>query len=220
MKDKSISFLLGIGFLLLVNCNINYGEDGYRLWLRYDMIEDEDILDKYASSINQVILNGNSTTISAIKEELEIGLRGLLGKEIIFAEQTDKEGLLVLGTPENSSEIASLNIEDKLEQLGNEGFLIFTTQLSNKKAIIIAANSDIGLLYASYHFLQMLQTHQSIEKISIVSTPKIQHRLLNHWDNLDRKVERLCPCKCFHRNKWYSYNQCKCKCAGTNYRIP
>jgi alpha-glucuronidase len=35
-----------------------------------------------------------------------------------------------------------------------------------------------------------LQTHQPIQKLSITSIPKINLRVLNHWDNLDRHVER------------------------------
>jgi alpha-glucuronidase len=31
---------------------------------------------------------------------------------------------------------------------------------------------------------------QSVADLSIVSSPRIKHRLLNHWDNLDRTVER------------------------------
>ncbi|NSW95329.1 MAG: alpha-glucuronidase, partial [Bacteroidales bacterium] len=41
-----------------------------------------------------------------------------------------------------------------------------------------------------FHFLRLLQTHQRIENLSVVSCPKIRIRLLNHWDNLNRSVER------------------------------
>jgi alpha-glucuronidase len=36
----------------------------------------------------------------------------------------------------------------------------------------------------------MLKTQKNIEEVSVVSKPRIQHRVLNHWDNLDRTVER------------------------------
>jgi alpha-glucuronidase len=36
----------------------------------------------------------------------------------------------------------------------------------------------------------LLQTRQPIESLNIVSAPKLKLRLLNHWDNLDRTVER------------------------------
>ncbi len=46
------------------------------------------------------------------------------------------------------------------------------------------------MLYGTFHFLRLLQTQQPITNLSIASAPKINIRLLNHWDNLDRTVER------------------------------
>lgn len=46
------------------------------------------------------------------------------------------------------------------------------------------------MLYGVFHFLRLLQTRQNIDGLDIAESPKIQLRLLNHWDNLDRTVER------------------------------
>ena len=35
-----------------------------------------------------------------------------------------------------------------------------------------------------------MQTGKSIENLSIVSSPAVKWRILNHWDNLDGSVER------------------------------
>src|SRR5207253_4161009 len=59
-----------------------------------------------------------------------------------------------------------------------------------KNIIAIAANTDVGVLYGVFHFLRMLQTQQNIQQLAIVAAPKIKYRLLNHWDNLNRTVER------------------------------
>ena len=39
-------------------------------------------------------------------------------------------------------------------------------------------------------FLRLLQTHQNIQQLSITGIPKFQNRILDHWDNLNRTVER------------------------------
>ncbi|MCF8358324.1 MAG: alpha-glucuronidase, partial [Prolixibacteraceae bacterium] len=56
--------------------------------------------------------------------------------------------------------------------------------------LIIASKTGIGALYGTFHFLRLLQTNQPIDGMRVEEKPKTTHRLLNHWDNLDRTVER------------------------------
>jgi len=60
----------------------------------------------------------------------------------------------------------------------------------HKKIILITANTDAGILYGVFHFLRLLQTHQPVSELAITSVPRIKLRMLNHWDNLNRTVER------------------------------
>jgi len=166
-------------------------ENGYRLWLRYDKIADTLLLEKYCNLINQVVLEGSSPTINAVRREMAMGLSGLLGRQIDFADKPLPGNILIAATPKSSAMVASFKIDKKqMESLGNEGFYIFNTKTSKFKAIVITANTDIGILYGTFHFLQLLQTGKDISNINIISTPKIRYRLLNHWDNLNRTVER------------------------------
>src|SRR5690606_32774802 len=57
-------------------------------------------------------------------------------------------------------------------------------------ATVIAANTDIGALYGAFHYLRLLQTRQSIDDLDLRESPRLQYRVLDHWDNLDRHVER------------------------------
>jgi alpha-glucuronidase len=74
--------------------------------------------------------------------------------------------------------------------LEKKGTLFNQKKNNNRSFIIIAANTDIGVLYGVFHFLRLLQTNQSIDNLNIVSVPKLKLRMLNHWDNLNRTVER------------------------------
>ena len=164
-------------------------EDGYRMWLRYEKIADNNLLENYSKNLASVFVNESSPTMTAVKMEISKGLNGLLGTQIPFKSSV-QNGMLVVGTPTNSSLIAGLNIGEQLNALGDEGFLIDRTSIEGKAATIIAANTDLGLLYGTFHFLRMLQTHQAIEDISFSSTPKSKLRLANHWDDVDRTVGR------------------------------
>jgi alpha-glucuronidase len=161
-------------------------EDGYRLWLRYDKIANSQILQQYVSTISSIRCVGNSPTLQAATAELLNGLEGLLGKRI--ATVTSNESVLVAksGSLPALFKVTSAD----LEKLGEEGFLIRTNNNGETNKIIIAANTDIGLLYGVFHFLRTLQTNQNIQNLAIVSIPKIKCRILNHWDNLNRTVER------------------------------
>ncbi|HRI79797.1 MAG TPA: alpha-glucuronidase, partial [Cyclobacteriaceae bacterium] len=51
-------------------------------------------------------------------------------------------------------------------------------------------NTDTGVLYGVFHLLRRIQTLQSIDKLFIEDKPRLNIRILNHWDNLDGTVER------------------------------
>ncbi|MFT2011380.1 alpha-glucuronidase family glycosyl hydrolase [Pontibacter sp. 13R65] len=165
-------------------------EDGYRLWLRYDQVQEKTRLQQYRQLVSEVVVEGNSPTLAIVRKEIAMGLKGLLSQEVAVGQQASKAGTLLLGTPASSPLVASLQLSDQLKAIGTEGYLILTTQLQGRPATVIAANSDMGVLYGTFCFLRLLQSAEDITKLAINSTPKIQHRVLNHWDNLDRTVER------------------------------
>jgi alpha-glucuronidase len=68
--------------------------------------------------------------------------------------------------------------------------VIRSESIGGQRATIVAANADVGVLHGVFRFLRLLQTHESLEDLSLVETPRVQLRVLNHWDNLDRTVER------------------------------
>jgi len=167
-------------YTLFVSLLVN-AEDGYRLWLRYDKIDDSVLLLQYQKNIAAVYFAEDaSPTLKAAKKELFAGLTGLLGIPVKETKTADQHTIYI----SKSSPANALTI------LGPEGFSIQTQQMKGVPVIAVTANTDIGILYGIFHFLRLLQTHQEIQELSIISVPKIQHRILNHWDNLNRTVER------------------------------
>jgi alpha-glucuronidase len=177
-------------FLLLVLPFKASGEDGYELWLRYKSIDATDKLEEYKKNIQAVYFPGDSPTLQAAREELVKGLEGLLKFSVKFTDSVKENGTLIVGTPKPSKLVASLKLNNKLKKLGREGYIIQNYVIKGKKCIVISANTDVGILYGVFNFLKILQTNKSIDNLKICESPKIEYRLLNHWDNLDRTVER------------------------------
>ncbi|TMI68915.1 MAG: alpha-glucuronidase [Bacteroidetes bacterium] len=173
--------VLSLAILLITVC-YSFAEDGYRLWLRYDKVDNATLLQQYRSYINSIVINGSSPTFTAAKNELLAGLQGLLDQKISEAKQI-KQGSIVLQVKRTETGI-------NYDELGKEGFSIVTVKGNVKNVTLISANTDIGILYGVFHFLRLIQTQQPVNALKIVSIPKIQLRILNHWDNLNRTVER------------------------------
>jgi alpha-glucuronidase len=156
-----------------------HAEDGYDLWLRYRPLPTAQ-----RPVVRTIAPSADTPTLKVARAELERGLGGLVGG----APAPDSPTIL-LGTPAGSPAVAALNLP--LKGAGDEGYLIRTLQGSNGgKTTVIAANRDIGVLYGVFHYLRLVQTGQGVDTLDILSAPKVNHRLLNHWDNLDGHVER------------------------------
>ncbi|HCS64187.1 MAG TPA: alpha-glucuronidase [Cellvibrio sp.] len=182
-------FILWVFFLAGV-AQVSNAEDGYDMWLRYQPVADKTLRKTYQQQFNQILVEGDTPGLSVAAAELQRGLSGLLDKPIAITNKKLFKQALVVGTPANSPLIASLQLGDRLAALGDEGYLIEQTRINKRPVTVVAANSDVGVLYGSFHLLRLIQTQQSLDKISIASTPKLQHRVINHWDNLNRVVER------------------------------
>ncbi len=167
-----------------------HAEDGYELWLRYPRVADRALLDHYRASVAGLVIEGRSPTLDVARDELVRGLEELLGSKPPQLAVVDREGVLVAGTRAGSPLVASLDLTADLRQAGDEGYLVRSLRIAGRRATVIAANSDVGVLYGVFGFLQLLQTHRRVGELSLVSTPRIRYRMLDHWDNLNRTVER------------------------------
>ncbi|MBS7458562.1 alpha-glucuronidase family glycosyl hydrolase [Coralloluteibacterium stylophorae] len=181
--------VLGIACWLLLAAVVPraQAEDGYDLWLRYRPL-DAAQAQTGRSHVAQLVAPAATPTQRAARDELRRGLRGLLGADPGTADAVDRAGALVVGTPASSAAIARLGLD--LDGLGDEGFVIRSVEVDGRAATVIAANSDIGTLYGAFRFLRMLQTRQPLAALDLRDAPALDLRLLDHWDNLDRHVER------------------------------
>lgn len=185
------SWLSHLWLLLLVMfSNSLKAENGYDLWLRYPLITETSVRNTFIKQFASIKFNGHSPTLGAAREELLSGLEGLTGRRFtINNNPTRLAPGLVIGNASVQPEIKQFVSPELLLQCGTEGYLITTTKTGPPR-IIITANSDIGVLYGVFHFLRLIQTKESLSNIEIISAPRLKLRLLNHWDNLNRTVER------------------------------
>ncbi|WP_156353256.1 MULTISPECIES: alpha-glucuronidase family glycosyl hydrolase [unclassified Sphingomonas] len=159
-------------------------EDGYDLWLRYRALPAPQAA-AVAARATTIVREEQDATIALAATELERGLSGLTGRRIADGVVTD--GAILIGTGA-SARIAALRLP--LSQLGPEGYVLRSVTVEGRPVTVIAANRPVGVLYGAFRLLRIAQTGQALDRLSIVDRPRLSLRVLNHWDNPDRYVER------------------------------
>lgn len=187
--NKSTRFYIVL-FLMLLLCQHNVlAENGYNLWLRYIKVADPVLINNYKEKNQQVVFPATSDRLKAAKSELALGLSGLLDIEL---KETDKaeSRTLIVGTPTSSGIIAGLPFVSEINNLDGEGYIIRSCSVNGNNVTVVAAREDIGIVYGVFHYLRLMQTNLSLNKLDIKEEPKLQYRVLDHWDNLNGTIER------------------------------
>src|ERR1044072_1784433 len=96
-RIQRLSVMLGATVVLLLAALAVNAEDGYRLWLRYDLLPAPQ-LDQYRLHLTSLVVPGQSATSEIIRNELSQGLEGLLGKSLPLTDKVDRNGALVVIT--------------------------------------------------------------------------------------------------------------------------
>lgn len=172
-----------IFLLLLINsfaqAQSTLPDDGYRLWLKYDRLNDGTKRNTYATWSKFVVSNSDHPILKAAAAELQTGLSGLLGQSIPVLTKLDRQsGGIVL-------EVAA-RLNSTTENQNNEGYTISKRQGN----IIISGKTEQGVLYGAFAWLRHLQTGQSLDALPLADSPKVKFRMLNHWDNHNGTIER------------------------------
>jgi alpha-glucuronidase len=166
------------------------GDDGYRLWLKYDQINDKAYLNECSKAFKSVMVTGDSPVLRAAHDELLAGLGGMTGRKIDDMKNLTHGGIVVAGTFESSPLIATLLPDVQPGTTGDEGYLIRSVSEKGKRIIVVASDGEKGVLYGVFHLLRIVSMGSPIKDLAVLEKPAVTLRLLNHWDNLDRTVER------------------------------
>ncbi|REG99628.1 alpha-glucuronidase family glycosyl hydrolase [Flavobacterium aquicola] len=189
MKHNKMSILRLMILLLGISWS-GFSQKDYKLWLQYNTLTNLDLKAKYLSHIKGITLLGNSETISIAGNELQSALEDMLEKKITVNTKLEVFQSIVIGSKTHLNAEIQKTVESDLNLINDEGFIIKSIVINNKSHIVITGKKEVGVLYGVYSFLRLIQTNKSIEKLNIADSPKTNIRILNHWDNLDRTVER------------------------------
>jgi len=159
-------------------------EDGYELWMRYRLLPKSKRV-----AISQIVCpNPTDRHLKEAHSELKTGLEAMLGYSAKVGEKLTKQDGLVIGTALSNKLIAGLNVD--LQPFNDEAFVYLPTTINGKRVHVITGQDQIGVMYGAFWFLRQLQIGKPLPNKRYYSAPRYKLRMLNHWDNLNRSVER------------------------------
>ena len=174
-----------ITLLLLLTCGISntFAESGSRLWLNYEPIKSERLRGEWSDYFGNLFLCELKYK-EVIKNELITSAKEMLDTTINFSGIESKCRVVYVKGEGYGVSAKELNA------LTNEGYMIRNIRSGDNRIIVVQSAADAGLLYATFHLIREMQCGISPQNITISEQPKINLRLLNHWDNLDGSIER------------------------------
>ena len=179
---------LPIVILFLVFCTIPaHADDGYRLWLKYDRVEDTLLNEQYQNVITGLHMPGSSQNMVVARNELVRGLSGLLGTDVALLDTMGKNGIVIAGTPATIPSISELVSSDELAELGTEGFLIRSVPKNGRDIMLIAAATDRGVMYGAFYLLRLLQSD-----IASRTSISFQCRAYNYASSITGIISTFC----------------------------
>lgn len=162
-------------------------DDGSRLWLNYKPMEAGDELrGEYAAALKGITWQTSTPVMDAAAEELRTAAEGLLGLSPAMEQGPLSASQGVVLAFGRDRIISALRPGADLAAVGRDGYLI----RSSGDVIYILGGSDKGVLYGVFHLIRLMQTRQPLASLDISERPAYDVRALDHWDNLDRSVER------------------------------
>jgi len=179
----TILLLLGISLNSLAN-------DGYKLWLDYQPIQEASLKSQVETLLSGVYFFGENPTYNVLKNELNLASKNMLGNTPTYSKERLQNTKLWIGTTAQLSQVLSLTKQAEIKALGTDGFWRGEVELDGKSFYAIVGNQPVGTLYGVYNWLNSIQSNTFDKSRELADAPKIKIRMLNHWDNLDRTVER------------------------------
>lgn len=145
-----------------------------QLWLSYKKRADKG----NSVFVKKVWLTGferKQAVMQNALEELARGVRGMLGKELCIAAETEsleesREGISIVRNVALPAEGYTLKNQDGM--------------------LLLQASAEVGVLYGVFHILRMIAMEQSLADADYKCNPDNPLRMYNHWDNMDGSIER------------------------------
>ncbi|MDZ7724430.1 MAG: alpha-glucuronidase family glycosyl hydrolase [candidate division KSB1 bacterium] len=127
-----------------------------------------------------IVIQGQNSTIYTAGQELTAAIHQKPELEVISSPA--KEGNIILGTPSESKIISEMAAVLELDKIVHDGYVIKTVDYHGSLCIFVAANKPAGVVFGAFDLIRKINFEKDLDKLDILSNPKVEIRLIGHWD--------------------------------------
>jgi alpha-glucuronidase len=172
---KTLLFLISTALWL-------HAETGYDAWLPYAPVKTARPLPA------TVLVAGESKTLTAARDELIRGVRGMTARTLRIESSLPKEDAIVLAPIDEMRRL--LPQSGWNQALDPDAFWLRTVTSGAMKYTVVTGGSDRGVLYGAFALLRKIASGETVAALDEKQTPYAPIRWVNQWDNLDGSIER------------------------------
>jgi len=161
--------------------------DPQAAWLTYAPVNEKKVFG--AGAVPDTILRlGDADVEKTAEEELESGVRGMLGRVVREVRSADglkgSKAFVVVGT---QGEVEAWRPGLKsTKAIGADGFRL----RRDGNAIVVEGGDSRGVLYCAFALLRLIAQERSLAALDVSEAPSAPVRWTNEWDNPDGSIER------------------------------
>ncbi|MFU8847201.1 MAG: alpha-glucuronidase family glycosyl hydrolase [Opitutales bacterium] len=163
--------------------------DNSSLWLDYALLPESQRTAWAAELKGYWSPQSGSAILDNAVGELQRGAASLLGRKLPRVESGEAAGAVLLGTLAKVGAHVPDDLMSAVKNLPSDGFAIISTP-GDVGGLVITSHSEAGVLYGVFHLLRLMQTSEPSAHLRLLEAPKIEMRMLNHWDNMNGSIER------------------------------
>ncbi len=161
-------------------------KNGYDAWLRYERLGAKVAEEKYAAFPAVIVALGDSEVMTAARDEMIRGVRGMLGRTLRVEKKLPEERAILLATFDDAKKVVpSLG---KMPQLAEDGFWLKTIEVEGQHRLLVIGPNDRGVLYGAFNLLRRIGLHEPVAELNERQAPAAPVRMIIHWDALDGSV--------------------------------
>ncbi|MEX2308883.1 MAG: alpha-glucuronidase family glycosyl hydrolase [Pirellulales bacterium] len=187
VRSSRLTPLVYLLLALVASASPLRADTGYDAWLRYEPVDAKIAAERYAGIPAAAVVLGESDVLASARDELILGLRGMLGRTLRVEDKLPKESALLLATFDDAKKaVPSL---DKFPKLPDDGFWLKTIQLDGQNCLLVTAPNERGVLFGACALLRKIALAQPIAALNERHSPAAPVRMISHWDALDGSAD-------------------------------